>query len=118
MKRITLLFAIIVGIFMVGVPAQGHEGHKHVKAQASAFDCQEWASHDPAHPNAPDSYRTYGCSPVYRDGQVLVNQKWVVGTGKYSNTIHSTKLRRECIGGMVLGYCLQWRMSVLSHYHS
>jgi hypothetical protein len=111
MKRITLLFAVLMAAFVVGLPAaQGHDGHRHVgkvKAQASGWDCQD--------PNAPDSYRTYGCSSVSGKGE---NWRWVIGTGKYSNTIHQTKLQRVCIGGYIGSYCLAWRMYAWSHYHS
>jgi hypothetical protein len=113
----TKLLALTVALlsFSTG-PAIAHDGHRHVgkvRAQASYsdFSCKTWASHDPAHPNAPDSYRSYGCNNVAGD------YAWVIGTG-YSGTLHSTKLRRQCMDSLPILGCLSWRITVLYHSHS
>jgi hypothetical protein len=103
-----------IGLAAVAFGHDGHGGHGKVVAHASYADwsCHTWASHDPAHPNAPDSYRSYGCSNPGGD------YAWVIGTGKYTYTIHSTKLRRQCLDSLPLLGCLSWRVTVVEHGHS
>jgi hypothetical protein len=119
LRRMMLVGCLVCSTATIGLAAvafghDGHGGHGKVVAHASYADwsCHTWASHDPAHPNAPDSYRSYGCSNPGGD------YAWVIGTGKYTYTIHSTKLRRQCLDSLPLLGCLSWRVTVVEHGHS
>lgn len=107
-----LLTLVVSTALLAGVAtAQAHPGHKHVgnvKAHASGnWSCHYWVSHDPSHPNAPDSYSVYWCQEPEGDWTI------VHATGKYTGNYHRVKLQRRCTGGTVpiLG-CVAW--SVLS----
>jgi hypothetical protein len=118
LRRMMLVGCLVCTTATIGLAAVafGHDGHRHGKVVAHAsyadWSCHTWASHDPAHPNAPDSYRSYGCSNAGGDWA------WVIGTGKYSNTIHQTKLHRQCMDSLPLLGCLSWRVTATEHYHS
>lgn len=114
MRRLTPLAVIALALALLGASvAQGHNHRlvSHVKAHAASdWSCYKWASSDAAHPNAPGSYKSYGCQNP--DG----NWAWVVGTG-YSGTIHTTKLHRVC-WRFSDGYCREFYVYVEYHGHS
>lgn len=116
MKRLAPLLALCALV----VPATAVAHHReavsvavpasHVKAHASDWSCSKWAGSDPYHPNAPGSYRSYGCQNPGGDYTI------VVGTG-YTGTIHSSKLHRVCVNNTILG-CAGWLVYGVWHTHS
>lgn len=77
---------------------------------SGGWSCTKWASSDPGHPNAPDSYRSFGCSNTGGDWA------WVIGTG-YSGTLHTSKLQRVCVHDTIFG-CITYAVYNRQHGHS